>query len=400
MGWNEPGGGNRDPWGGGGRDQGPPDLDELLRRLQARLQRLFGRSGRDGGSGGGGGAGFLGIGLIAGALLVIWLLSGFYIVTEGQRGIVLRFGEYNRTTMPGLAWHMPYPLEEVRTVDVDSRRIVRVGYGVGAGTRSQAIPSEGLMLTQDENIVNVQLAVQWQVSDPSKFLFTLLEPELTLKQLTEAGLREVVGKRTMDFVLTEGRAEVEQATYELVQGSLDQYGSGMRVVELAIQDVQPPEDVQQAFADVTRAREDEQRAINEARAYRNEVLPRAAGEGARALEEAEGYRSRVIAQAQGEASRFLALLAEYQQAPAVTRERLYLETIESVLSASSKALIDVEGGQPLMYLPLDKMMERSQSASGSASGARAGGAPAAGQPGASGAGSSSSRDRLRSREVR
>ena len=381
MAWNEPGGGNRDPWGGSGRDQGPPDLDEMLRKLQERVRRLFGRPSTGGGSSGGKGAGAMGAGLIVAILLVVWLLSGFYIVTEGQRGIVLRFGQYTSVTMPGWAWHWPYPIEEVRTVDVDSRRIIRVGYGVGAGGRSQDILSEGLMLTQDENIVNFQLAVQWQVSDPARYLFTLLEPEDTLKQLTESALREVVGKRTMDFVLTEGRAEVVEATRALIQQTLDNYQAGIRVVEVAIQDVQPPEQVQDAFADVIRAREDEQRLINEARAYRNQVLPQAAGEAARALEEAEGYKARVIAEAQGETARFLSLLGEYKRAPEVTRERLYLETIEAVLSNSSKALIDVEGGQPLMYLPLDKMLER-RGSPGTGKGAEAGAAPAGAGAGA------------------
>lgn len=397
MAWNEPGGGNRDPWSGSGRDQGPPDLDELMRKLQERVRRLFGRSGR---SGGGGGAGAAGIALIAVVLLAVWLLSGFYIVTEGKRGIVLRFGEYSSVSMPGWAWHWPYPIEQVRMVDLESRRIVRIGYGVGAGARPQAILSEGLMLTQDENIVNVQLAVQWKVSDPVEYLFTLLEPEQTLKQLTEAALREVVGKRTMDFVLTEGRAEVVEATRALIQDSLDRYGAGIRVVEVAIQDVQPPEEVQEAFADVIRAREDEQRLINEAKAYRNEVLPRASGEAARVLEEAEGYKARVIAQAQGDAARFQALVAEYRQAPEVTRERLYIETIESVLSKSSKALVDVERGQPLMYLPLDKMIDRGRTGAAGGAGANGGGAPAGGAPERGGADGGDLRDRLRSREAR
>jgi membrane protease subunit HflK len=401
MAWNEPGGGNRDPWSGSGRDQGPPDLDELFKKAQARLRRLFGRSGGENGDGGGGGGvGTVGVALVVAIILGVWLLSGLYIVDEGKRGVVLRFGEYSRTTMPGMHWHWPYPLEEVRAVDVASRRIIRIGYGVGTGSRSQSIASEGLMLTQDEAIVNVQLAVQWQVSDPSQYLFTLLEPEQTLKQLTESALREAVGKRTLDFVLTEGRTEVVEATRDLVQEGLERYKAGISLVEVAIQDVQPPEEVQEAFADVIRAREDEQRLINEARAYSNQVLPRASGEAARILEEAQGYKVRVTAEAEGETDRFLALLAEYRQAPEVTRERLYLETMEQVLSQTSKALLDVENGQPLMYLPLDKMMERSRRASG-AEGAEGGngGRAAAGSGGAAADGAGA-RDRLRSREVR
>jgi membrane protease subunit HflK len=392
MAWNEPGG-NRDPWSGSGRNQGPPDLDELLKKLNDRFRRLTGGRG-----GGGGGGGFSGLWLIALLVIAVWLLSGFYVVTEGKRAVVLRFGEYAYTAEPGMHWHFPYPIHEVRTVDVESRRIVRIGYEPTGGARNRPVLSEALMLTGDENIVNVQLAVQWQVGDPSRFLFTLLEPEQTLKEITESALREVVGKRDMDFVLTEGRAEVVEATRALVQEALDRYQAGMRVVEVAIQDVQPPEEVQGAFADAIRAREDEQRLINEAKAYRNEVLPQAAGQAARVIEEAEGYRARVIAEAEGEAARFLALLSEYKKAPAVTRERLYLETMEQVLSKTSKALINVDNGNPMMYLPLDKMLERGrqlrqeQPAPSPSQGQQAN--PAGGAPAAGG------RDRLRSREVR
>ena len=314
MAWNEPGG-NRDPWSGSGRNQGPPDLDELFKKFNERLRRFTG--GRSpGGSGG--------IWLIVGLLVVVWLLSGFYIVNEGKRGVVLRFGEYQITATPGIHWHLPFPIEEVRMVDVESRRIIRIGYEPISGGRSRPVLNEALMLTKDENIVNVQLAVQWQVSDPSKYLFTLLEPEQTLKEITESALRESVGKREMDFVLTEGRAEVVEATRELVQETLDHYNAGVRIVEVAIQDVQPPEEVQGAFADAIRAREDEQRLINEARAYSNEVLPRAAGQAARVREEAEGYRAKVVAEAEGNASRFVALLGEYQKAPGVMRCRSQL----------------------------------------------------------------------------
>lgn len=390
MAWNEPGG-NRDPWSGSGRNQGPPDLDELFKKFNERLRRFTG--GRSpGGSGG--------IWLIVGLLVVVWLLSGFYIVNEGKRGVVLRFGEYQITATPGIHWHLPFPIEEVRMVDVESRRIIRIGYEPISGGRSRPMLNEALMLTKDENIVNVQLAVQWQVSDPSKYLFTLLEPEQTLKEITESALRESVGKREMDFVLTEGRAEVVEATRELVQETLDHYNAGVRIVEVAIQDVQPPEEVQGAFADAIRAREDEQRLINEARAYSNEVLPRAAGQAARVREEAEGYRAKVVAEAEGNASRFVALLGEYQKAPGVMRERLYLETIEEVLANTGKALVDIENGGPVMYLPLDKMLERggkraTERATNTAPAAEPAGRNNTSQP-ARNVGS----DRLRSREVR
>lgn len=385
MAWNEPGG-SRDPWSGSGRNQGPPDLDELLKKFTDRFRRASG-----GGRGGGG------IWLVVLVLAAVWLLSGFYLVTEGTRGVVLRFGAYSQTVTPGLHWHLPYPIEEVRKVDVASRRIVRIGYEPTGPGRTRPILSEALMLTQDENIVNFQLAVQWQVSDPSRYLFTLLEPEQTLKEVAESVLREVVGKREMSFVLTEGRAEVVESTRKLVQETLDNYDAGIQVRQVAIQDVQPPEEVQDAFADAIRAREDEQRQINEARAYRNEVLPQAAGQAARILEEAQGYRARLIAEAEGDAARFLALLAEYKEAPQVTRERLYLQTMEEVLDATSKALIDVEGG-PVMYLPLDRMLERGKRAAQDkppADERRAEPSRNTGSlPGGAG------RDRLRSREVR
>ncbi|RFA30465.1 HflK protein [Alkalilimnicola ehrlichii] len=363
MAWNEPGGGNRDPWNGSGKDQGPPDLDEVLRKLQNRVRSLFGGkpphdgNGNDGGAGGGG-AGFAGIGLLIGILLVVWLLSGIYIIDEGKRGVVLRFGAYQTTVDPGLHWRIPYPIDEVRIVDIETVRSIEIGYEVLPGGRTRERLNEALMLTSDENIVNVHLAVHYQVSDPEQYLFEFRDPDGTVKELAESAIREIVGKRQLDYVLTEGREEVAASAHELIQEVLDEYKIGLNVNRVAIQDVQPPEEVQGSFADAIRAREDEQRFINEARAYRNEVLPRADGEAARQLEEALGYRDRVIARAEGESARFLALLTEYQRAPGVTRERLYIDALEQVLQRSSKIFIDVENGQPLMYLPLDKMTGR------------------------------------------
>jgi membrane protease subunit HflK len=401
MAWNEPGG-NRDPWSGSGRNQGPPDLDEVLKKITDRVRRLTGGriGGGDGGSGGGGGFG--GLWLIAAVLVVVWLLSGFYVVTEGKRAVLLRFGEYVTTATPGIHWRLPYPIEEVRMVDVASRRIVRIGYEPISGGRTRPILSEALMLTKDENIVNVQLAVQWQVSDPSRYLFTLLAPEQTLKEITESALREVVGKRVMDFVLTEGRAEVVESTRELIQETLNNYNAGVSVVEVVIQDVQPPEEVQGAFADAIRAREDEQRLINEARTYSNEILPQAAGQAARIREEAEGYRARVMAEAQGDAARFLSLLAEYQKAPGVTRERLYLETMEQVLGVTSKAMINVEGGAggPVMYLPLDKLLDRGGQGAGQRSASPSASTSSSQNSNNAMPAENAGSDRLRNREVR
>jgi modulator of FtsH protease HflK len=366
MAWNEPGGGNRDPWSGGpGKDQGPPDLDEVLRKFQDRVRRMFGgqppRRG-DGEDGGGGGGSTIGIGLLVAILVVVWLLSGIYIVNEGNRGVVLRFGEHVGISTPGIHWRIPYPIDEVRMVNVETVRTAEIGYEVVAGGRTRERLNEALMLTQDENIVNVQLAVHFQVSDPVQYLFKFREPDATMKALSESAIREMVGKRQLDFVLTEGREEVAASAHELIQSVLDEYQAGLQVNRVAVQDVQPPEEVQGSFADAIRAREDEQRFINEARAYRNEVLPGAQGQAARVLEEAEGYRARVVAQAEGEGARFVALLNEYRREPEVMRERLYLDALEQVLQRTTKIMIDVENGQPLMYLPLDRLMGEGRAA--------------------------------------
>ncbi|MEX0729244.1 MAG: FtsH protease activity modulator HflK [Aquisalimonadaceae bacterium] len=360
MSWNEPGRGNRDPWGGSG-NQGPPDLDEVVKKLRGKFGGLFGGKGSSGGgngaSGGGTGMGSAGIGIIAGIVAVVWLASGIYIVDEGWRGVELRFGQYTRTTMPGPHWHPPYPIGSVERVNVEQRRVAEIGYQTIAANRSQKVPREALMLTQDENIVDVRLAVQYQVSDPMAYRFHFRDPDATLKQVSESALREVVGKRRMDFVLTEGRTEVAQETQNLVSQTMERYDTGVQVVSVDIQDVQPPEQVQAAFEDAIMAREDEQRKINQANAYRNEILPRAQGEAARIREEAEGYREQVVAEAEGESSRFLAQLEEYSQAPEVTRERLYLDAMAAILGRTSKVMIDGGAGDPLLYLPLDRLRD-------------------------------------------
>ncbi len=405
MAWNEPGGSNRDPWGGGGRDQGPPDLDEVVRKLSSKFGGLFGGGRRGGGGGGGGGggmrAGSAGIGVIVGIVLVGWLLSGIYIVDEGRRGVVQRFGRYVDTTMPGPHWRIPYPFETVEIVDTEQRRFEEIGYRsagrTGAAVRS--VPREALMLTQDENIVDVRLAVQYQISDPRDYLFNVKDPDQTLRQTVESATREVVGKSTMDFVLTEGRAEVVAQVKELSQSILDQYAAGLLLVNVALQDVQPPEDVQDAFADAIKAREDEQRLKNEAEAYAFEVVPVARGQAARRLEEAAAYRAEIIAQAEGETVRFNRLLAEYLKAPAVTRERLYLETMQEVLTNTSKIMVDVEGGNSLLYLPLDRLVEQGRRQSTSESSLSPLSQPLGSSTGGNGS-ASRYRDTSRSREVR
>jgi membrane protease subunit HflK len=366
MAWNEPGGNNRDPWGGNGRDKGPPDLDEIFRKLSGKFGGLLGNK-RGGGSGDGPSGpsrtirfnmfGF-GLGLII--LLAIWLLSGIYIVEQGKQGVELRFGKFSAITDPGLSYHWPYPVESVEIVDVAQRRAETVGYQQGdrISNRSGRSKEEALMLTEDENIVDVQLSIQYQIKDPRNYLFAVQDPDATLRQVIESALREVVGKSTMDFVLTEGRADIVAEVKDLSQTILDQYQTGLIITNVNLQDAQPPDEVQEAFADAIKAREDEQRVINEAEAYRNEVLPRARGEAARQLQEADAYKEQVIAQAEGEARRFEQLLTEYAKAPEVTRERLYLETLETVMTNTSKVLIDAEGGNNLIYLPLDRLMNR------------------------------------------
>lgn len=347
MAWNEPGNpGGKDPWGGRNSEQGPPDLDEVVRKLQDKFGGLFGK-GQGKGGGGGSGASAGAVGMILGLALALWALSGIYIVDEGQRGVVLQFGTYKTTTMPGLNWY-PRFIQTVETVDISSVRSVELGRRA----------DEALMLTQDENIVDVKFTVQYQVKDARDFLFNVREPEQTLREATESAIREVIGQSEMDFIITAGRSEVVQRIRVLVQDILDRYRAGLAVVNLNMQDAQAPEQVQGAFADAVKAREDEQRLKNEAEAYSNDVLPKARGEAARRIEEANAYRERVIAEAEGEAARFLSVLAQYEKAPAVTRKRLYLESMESVLSQSSKVLVDTKGGNNLLYLPLDKLMQR------------------------------------------
>ena len=364
MAWNEPGGGNnKDPWGGRG-DQGPPDLDEVVKKMQDKLGGLFG-GGRKGGGGtsrGGGGPAFAGFGVILGIVALVWLASGIYIVDAGKQGVVMRFGAFSQVTPPGPHWRIPYPIEQVEIVDVEQRRFVEIGYRSGAaGQAVVAVPREALMLTEDENIVNIQLAVQYQVSDPKKYLFDVRDPDAVLKQVAESVIREVVGKSEMDFVLKEGRAQVVGDIKTLMQKTLETYKAGLLVSDVNLQDAQPPEEVQAAFSDAIRAREDKERLKNEAEAYANDVIPRARGAAARKIQEANGYKESLIAKAEGEASRFTQLLSEYRKAPEVTRKRLYLETMESVLGKTGKVVVDSDSTGNLMYLPLDQLLKQNSS---------------------------------------
>ncbi|WP_412852424.1 FtsH protease activity modulator HflK [Ectothiorhodospira shaposhnikovii] len=347
MPWNEPGNNSKDPWGGGGGNrggnQGPPDLDEVLKKLSNKLGAVFGGGGGgEGGNGGGMGKhASAGISLAAILALVIWLASGFYIVSEGERGVVLRFGAFQSVATPGPNWHLPYPIERVEIVDIDNIR---------------SIQHRALMLTGDENIIDVDIAVQYRVMDPERFLFNVRNPDATARQVMESAIRERIGKSTLEFILGAGRGDVATSARVVIQEALDAYGAGIAVTAVSMQQAQPPEPVQEAFADAIRAREDEVRFRNEAEAYANTVLPRARGEAARLMEEAMAYRDQVLAQAEGDAARFTQLLTEYQRAPEVTRERLFIETTEVVLGSASKVFVDVKGGNNLLFLPLDKIM--------------------------------------------
>ena len=355
MAWNEPGGGNKDPWSGKGGDQGPPDLDEVVRKLQERLGGLFGgKKSPPGEPGGGGGGGFGGaggrlsgmaIGIGIGVLLLIWLAVnrfGFFIVGPAERGVVLRFGAYHEITEPGLNWRFPYPIEEVELVNVDE---------------ISTFTHKASMLTQDENIVDVELTVQSRKLDAADYLFQDQSPEKTLRDATETVVRKTIGGSKLDFILTEGRSAVAATIQERVQALMNQYKTGLEVTKVNMQPAKPPDQVKEAFDDAIKAREDKERLENKAEAYANEILPRARGEAARVEADAKAYRDEVIASAEGETSRFLAVLNEYRKAPQVTRERLYLETMEQVLGQSNKVLLDVKDSNSLMYLPLDQMIK-------------------------------------------
>lgn len=382
MAWNEPGGNNRDPWGGGGRNQGPPDLDEVVRKLSGKLRALLG--GKRGGDDHGGGprlprTGPFGVWIIIVVVVGLWLASGIYVVDQGKRGVELRFGKFLAITMPGLNYHLPYPFESVDIVDVAQIRAEEIGYRSGPGDNGQPslrpVPRESLMLTEDENIVNVQLSVQYQVKDPRAYLFNVLNPDQTLRQVVESATREVVGKNTMDFVLTEGRSEVVTEVAKLSQKILDEYGAGLLITNVNLRDAQPPDQVQAAFADAIKAREDEQRLINEAQAYRNGVLPQARGQAARILAEAQAYKDKTVAQAEGDAKRFEKLETAYSKAPEITRERLYLDTMQDILSGNGKVLLNTKNNNNLLYLPLNQLLQQHQAnaASTTSSGSNSGG---------------------------
>ncbi len=356
MAWNDPQWGNN---GNRNKNGGPPDLDEIWRRLNQRLNRLFGNQNTEGGGGGGGfspgsaGSGNL-LALLIGAVFLVWLASGFYIVDAGQRGVVLRFGKYIETTEPGPRWHLPWPIESREMVNIDQVRTIEIGYRNDVKSK---ILRESLMLTDDENIIDLQFAVQYILKDPEEFLFVNRAPDDTVFEVAETAMREIVGKNKMDFVLYEGRAEIAMHAKVLMQQILDSYKTGISISQVTLQNIQPPEQVQAAFDDAVKASQDRERLKNEAEAYSNDVVPRASGLASRLKEEADGYKQAVIANAQGEASRFSQIVTEYQKAPQVTRERMYLDTMQTVMNNTSKVLVDQKGGNSLLYLPLDKLQQ-------------------------------------------
>ena len=385
MSWNQPGSGNKDPWGQGNGQGGPPDLDQVIRDLQKKLSGIFGKSSSRGGGGGGSGGGKgkgLSLGRTGGSLLAIvvvglWIASGFYVVDQSEQGVELRFGKFQEVKPAGLRWHMPYPIELVEIVNVQQVRTVEVGYRTreGGTTRDGAtqlvlVPREALMLTADENIIDIQFAVQYNIRDPRDLLFKVSEPaDQVVRQATESAVREIVGRSSMDFVITGGRAEIAFETRELLQTILDRYETGITVRAVEMQNAQPPAEVKDAFDDAVRAREDEERLKNEAEAYANDIIPKSRGAAARIVQEAEAYKESVIATSQGEASRFLQVLEEYNLAPGVTRDRLYLEAMEEVLSRSTKLMVDQgSNSNNVMYLPLDQLIRRQQELAGTYAG--------------------------------
>ncbi len=359
--WGNRGGddGDKPNNGGGPRrpNQGPPDLEELWRDFNRRLNGLFGKKG--GGNNGGGGDGprlpqidfnpkFLGggIGLLAALAVVVWLASGFYIVDASQRGIVLQFGKYKETTAPGLNWRFPYPIQSHELVNLTGVRTLEIGY---RGSARNQVLKEALMLTDDENIVNIQFAVQYFLKDPVEYAFNNRSPDESVMQVAEAAIREVVGKSTMSFVLYEGREEVSALAAKLMQDILERYKAGIVISQVAMQNAQPPEQVQAAFDDAVKAFQDKERQRNEGEAYANDVIPRAQGAASRLREEAAGYKQRVISTAEGDASRFKQVQTEYAKAPEVTRQRMYLETMQQIYANTSKVMVDAKGqGQPAL----------------------------------------------------
>ena len=352
MAWNDS---NKNAWKGG--SQTPPDLDDIVNDIKNKINNFFKSSKNKNQD-----SGQLKFNLLKSGfkyalifILLIWLLSGVYIIDQAQQGVVLRFGAFQEQTNPGPHWHLPYPIETLTKVNTDRIRTAEIGYRNVGGNYSGNVSSESRMLTKDENIIDAKFAIQYKVNDAQDYLFNVANPDATLRHVVESSIRQTVGQNTMDFILTEGRVEIASKIKDRSQLLLDSYKSGLTITTVNMLDAQPPEQVQDAFNDAVKAREDKQRLINEAETYANDVLPKARGTGVRILEEARAYKSEVIAKSTGETYRFNKILTEYLQAPRVTKERLYRETMENVFGSTSKIIID-SNASSIMYLPLDKLI--------------------------------------------
>jgi membrane protease subunit HflK len=363
MAWNEPGNNNNgdnngrdnDPWGKnnnrGGRDQGPPDLDEVFSKLSQKLGGKFGKKGGNGKGPSIGGGGAIGFGVIAVIAIAIWFFAGFYTVGEAERAVVLRLGQFDRIEEPGLNWH-PRFIDEIKDEQLVNVQAIR------------SLRASGTMLTKDENVVTVEMGVQYRVSDPYKYLYRVTDADDSLRQATDSALRAVIGDSLMDSILTSGRQQIRQSTQETLNRIIDSYDMGILIVDVNFQSARPPEQVKDAFDDAIAAREDEERFEREAEAYRNDILPKATGRAERLKKEAVGYSERTVNGALGQVAQFEKLLPEYQAAPEVTRNRMYLDTMEKVYSSTSKVLIDSESSGNLLYLPIDKLGAQGGSQSG------------------------------------
>jgi membrane protease subunit HflK len=351
--WGSGGGGG----GGGGGGPRPPDLEEFIRRGQDRFKGML--------PGGGtvGGRGFL---VILALAVVIWLATGTYRVQPDQEGVVLRFGKWVTTTQPGLNWHMPYPIETVETPSVERINAIDVGFRNVGGDRSRAqrrnVPEESLMVTGDQNIIDIEFTVQWKIANAGQFLFNIRDPEATVKIVAESAMREIIGRTDIQPALTEARQDIELKARSLLQEILDEYEAGIEITQIQLQDVKPPGPVIDSFDNVQRARQDRERLRNEADAYRNDVLPRARGEAQRMIQEARGYRERLENEAEGEAQRFLQVYQAYKQNPEVTKRRMYLETMQNIMTDTEKVIMDSGVGGVVPYLPLNELQRRSGAA--------------------------------------
>jgi len=365
MPWNQPGGSDgKDPWGNRNNQDGPPDLDEIVKNLQKKFSGFFG-AGKGSGSknssdsGGGKSFGIAGVLVVLVLLVGAWLATGIYTIQQGETGVILRFGKFQESTSAGLHWRFPAPIESKIVVNTEKVQTVEVGYRSSPNGSRQSVQRESLMLTEDENIIDIAFAVQYRVANANNFLFNVSDKmDILVRSATEAAVREVVGKTSMDDAITSGRSVVGSRTTEILQRILDRYESGIEIVSVDMQNALPPREVKPSFDDAVKAREDEVRYKNEAEAYTNDIIPRARGKSARIVQEAEAYKATVIARAVGEASRFSSILKEFKVAPVVTRERMYIESIEKVLGGSNLVMIDQKSSNNIMYLPLDRLLNR------------------------------------------